>query len=178
MPDAVLDLPPTMDAPSGALLSVRGLRTRFATPEGHVHAVNGVDLDVRPGETLAIVGESGSGKSVSMLSVMGLLPSPPAEVSGSVTFEGRELLGMGSGELRRLRGNRMAMIFQDPMSSLNPVHPVGAQIGEALRIHRGATAREAARGGGGAARPGRHPGRRGGVSTTTRTSSPAACASA
>jgi peptide/nickel transport system ATP-binding protein len=128
---------------SEVVLSVRGLRTRFHTPDGVVHAVNGVDLDVRPGETLAIVGESGSGKSVSMLSVMGLVPTPPAEVSGSVVFDGRELVGLKSQELRSLRGNEMAMVFQDPMSSLNPVHSVGSQIGEALRIHRGAGAREA-----------------------------------
>ena len=130
-------------AASSVLLSVRGLRTRFDTPDGLVYAVNGVDLDVRPGETLAIVGESGSGKSVSMLSVMGLVPTPPAEVTGSVVFDGRELIGMQSSELRSLRGNEMAMIFQDPMSSLNPVHSVGSQIGEALRIHRRAGAREA-----------------------------------
>ena len=99
-----------------ALLSVRDLHTRFGTPDGYVYAVNGVDFDVSPGETLAIVGESGSGKSVSMLSVMGLLPSPPAEVSGSVRFDGRELLGMPPEDLRRLRGDEVAMIFQDPMS--------------------------------------------------------------
>ena len=128
---------------ASALLSVRALHTRFATPDGYVYAVNGIDVDVRPGETLAIVGESGSGKSVSMLSVMGLLPSPPAEVSGSATFDGRELLGMRTDELRGLRGNQLAMIFQDPMSSLNPVHTVGTQIGEALRIHRDASARQA-----------------------------------
>ena len=128
-----------------ALLSVRDLQTRFGTPDGYVYAVNGVDFDVNPGETLAIVGESGSGKSVSMLSVMGLLPSPPAEVSGSVRFDGRQLLGMRPEDLRRLRGNEIAMIFQDPMSSLNPVHTVGSQIGEALEIHRGATRQQARR---------------------------------
>mgnify|MGYP000147274522 CR=1 FL=1 len=129
-------------ATSGALLRVRDLRTRFSTDEGPVYAVNGVDLDVQPAETLAIVGESGSGKSVSMLSVMGLLPSPPADVSGSVVFDGRELIGLKASALRSLRGNQMAMVFQDPMSSLNPVHTVGSQIGEALRIHRGASARQ------------------------------------
>ncbi len=134
--------PPGRDH-SDALLAVRGLRTRFHTPDGVVHAVNGVDLDVWPGETLAIVGESGSGKSVSMLSVMGLVPTPPAEVTGSVVFDGRELLGLKRSELRAVRGNTMAMVFQDPMSSLNPVHSIGSQIGEALRIHRGASAREA-----------------------------------
>ena len=128
-----------------ALLSVRDLRVRFATPDGYVYAVSGVDLDVGKGETLAIVGESGSGKSVSMLSVMGLLSVPPAEVGGSVRFDGEELLGMRPETLRRLRGNRMAMIFQDPMTSLNPVHPVSSQVGEALRIHQGATARQARR---------------------------------
>ena len=128
-----------------ALLRVRNLHTRFATPDGYVYAVNGVDVDVKPGETLAIVGESGSGKSVSMLSVMGLLPTPPAEVSGSVEFDGQELLGMSRDQLRRLRGNELAMVFQDPMSSLNPVHTVGSQIGEALRIHRGASSAQAQR---------------------------------
>ncbi len=135
-------------APHGAddgLLSVRNLHTRFATPDGYIYAVNGVDLDLRRGETLAIVGESGSGKSVSMLSVMGLLPKPPAQVSGSVLFDGNELLGMPREQLRRLRGNELSMIFQDPMSSLNPVHTVGSQIGEALEIHREVTGRQARR---------------------------------
>ena len=135
-------------APQGAeegLLSVRNLHTRFATPDGYIYAVNGVDLDVRPGETLAIVGESGSGKSVSMLSVMGLLPTPPAQVNGSVRFDGNELLGMPREQLRRLRGNELSMIFQDPMSSLNPVHTVGSQIGEALEIQRGVTGKQARR---------------------------------
>ena len=139
---ALLSRSPERRTPE-ALLSVRDLHTRFGTRDGYVYAVNGVDFDVSPGETLAIVGESGSGKSVSMLSVMGLLPSPPAEVSGSVRFDGRELLGMRPEDLRRLRGDEMAMIFQDPMSSLNPVHTIGSQIGEALEIHRGATHKQA-----------------------------------
>ena len=130
---------------SDVVLQVEQLCVRFNVPDGSVHAVNGISLAVKEGETLAIVGESGSGKSVSMLSVMGLLPSPPAEVTGSVRFDGDELLGMDREHLRRIRGNRMAMVFQDPMSSLNPVHTVGSQIGEALRIHRGAGKQEARR---------------------------------
>ena len=128
-----------------AVLTVRQLRVRFAVPDGWVHAVNGINLDVKAGETLAIVGESGSGKSVSMLSLMGLLPSPPATVTGSVLFEGNEILGLSNERLRTIRGNRIAMVFQDPMSSLNPVQTVGSQIGEALRIHRNAGKQEARR---------------------------------
>ena len=136
--------PAPTDPPSArALLEVRGLRARFEMADDTIHAVNGVDLDVLPGETVAIVGESGSGKSVSMLSVMGLLASPPAVVSGSVRFDGRELLGLRRSEIRAIRGDQIGMVFQDPMSSLNPVHTVGSQIGEALRIHRGASAHEA-----------------------------------
>ena len=111
---------PASEEVAEGLLCVRDLHTRFETPDGHVHAVNGVDIDVNRGETLAIVGESGSGKSVSMLSVMGLLATPPAQVSGSVHFDGHELLGMTREQLRRLRGNDLAMIFQDPFSSMNP----------------------------------------------------------
>jgi peptide/nickel transport system ATP-binding protein len=130
---------------SDVVLQVEQLAVRFSVPDGWVHAVNGISLAVKEGETLAIVGESGSGKSVAMLSVMGLLPTPPARVTGSVRFDGDELLGMEREHLRRIRGNRMAMVFQDPMSSLNPVHTVGSQIGEALRIHRGAGKQEARR---------------------------------
>ena len=117
------------------LLRVRDLTTHFHTADGVVHAVNGVDFDVRRGETLAIVGESGSGKSVSMLSVMGLLASPPAATSGSVQFDGEELIGIHPSRMRQLRGRELAMVFQDPMSSLNPVHTVGSQIAEVFEIH-------------------------------------------
>ncbi len=118
------------------LLRVADLRVEFTTPRDPVLAVNGIDLEVFPGEVLALVGESGSGKSVSMLSVMGLLPTPPATVTGSISFEGRELTQLPPSDMRDIRGNEMAMVFQDPMSSLNPVHTVGKQISESLRLHR------------------------------------------
>ncbi len=127
------------------LLEIEDLRVRFELPTEVVHAVGGISLEVAPSEIFALVGESGSGKSVSMLSVMGLLPSPPAAVSGSIRFEGREVSGMSGRELNRLRGREAAMVFQEPMSSLNPVHRIGRQIGESLRIHRGVTRSEARR---------------------------------
>ena len=121
------------------LLDVENLAVRFELPAETIRAVSGVSLAVAPSETFALVGESGSGKSVSMLAVMGLLPAPPAVVSGSIRLEGREVIGMAPRELRRFRGRDVAMVFQEPMSSLNPVHRVGRQIGESLRIHRGFT---------------------------------------
>ncbi len=127
------------------LLEIENLMVRFELPAETVRAVSGVSLSVAPSETFALVGESGSGKSVSMLSVMGLLPSPPAVVSGSIRLEGREVLGMPGRLLRRFRGRDVAMVFQEPMSSLNPVHRVGRQIGESLRIHRGVARSEARR---------------------------------
>ena len=133
-------------SPAGAdLLDITNLSVRFDLPTETIHAVSGVSLTVAPSETFALVGESGSGKSVSMLSVMGLLPSPPATVSGSIRLEDREVIGMPARELRRFRGRDVAMVFQEPMSSLNPVHRVGRQIGESLRIHRGFSKAEARR---------------------------------
>lgn len=126
------------------LLDIENLAVRFDLPSETIRAVSGVSLTVAPSETFALVGESGSGKSVSMLAVMGLLPAPPAFVSGSIRLEGREIIGMPVRELKRIRGRDVAMVFQEPMSSLNPVHRVGRQIGESLRIHRGFT-RAAAR---------------------------------
>jgi oligopeptide transport system ATP-binding protein len=118
------------------LLSVRHLTTRFNTQEGMVHAVEDVSLDVRAGETLGIVGESGCGKSVTMLSVMGLIPHPPGEiVSGEILFDGRDLLKLNEAQLRAVRGHQVAMIFQDPLTSLNPVLTIGLQIMEALQEH-------------------------------------------
>jgi oligopeptide transport system ATP-binding protein len=118
------------------LLEVRDLRVEFATDDGVVHAVNGISFHVDEGETLAVVGESGSGKSVAMLSVMRLIPEPPGRiVSGEVLFEGVDLRHLDRESMRRLRGSRMAMIFQEPLSSLNPVFTIGDQIGEALRTH-------------------------------------------
>jgi oligopeptide transport system ATP-binding protein len=120
------------------MLSVKDLKTEFVTQDGIVHAVNGISFDLDEGETLGIVGESGCGKSVSMLSVMGLIPQPPGRISaGSIVFQGRELTKMHQEELRKIRGNQIAMIFQDPMTSLNPVLTICQQITEALELHLG-----------------------------------------
>ncbi len=119
-----------------ALLEVRGLSTRFVTEQGSFAAVDGVSFEVGAGRTLAIVGESGSGKSVTALSIMGLVSDPPGRITGgSIRFEGRELLGLPPSELQALRGNGMAMIFQEPMTSLNPAFTVGSQIVEGLLRH-------------------------------------------
>ena len=121
-----------------SLLSVRNLTVRFDTPAGTVHAVNDISYDVAEGETLGIVGESGSGKSVQMLAMLGLIPCPPGRIeAGEVYFEGRDLLKLSDAELRDLRGGRIGFIFQDPMTSLNPVLSVGRQIAEVLRRHKG-----------------------------------------
>ncbi len=120
------------------LLEVRGLKTHFATDEGWVHAVDGVDLHVDAGETLGVVGESGSGKSVTAFTVMGLLQRPPAKiVAGEVTWRGRDLLKASPSEMRAIRAREIAMVFQEPMTSLNPVYTVGAQIAEVVRLHQG-----------------------------------------
>ncbi|NIS81365.1 MAG: ATP-binding cassette domain-containing protein [Anaerolineales bacterium] len=129
---------------SPKVLEVKNLATRFHTQDGIVHAVNGVSFDTEEGETLGIVGESGCGKSVSVLSVMRLLPQPPAEINAeSVRFGGRELVDSSEEEMRNIRGSQIAMIFQDPMTSLNPVLTVGFQIMEPLRLHLGMTEGEA-----------------------------------
>ncbi len=121
-----------------ALLEVRDLIVRFYTQEGTVYAVNGVSFDLAEGETLGIVGESGSGKSVSCLALMGLIPSPPGKVeTGTVIFEGRDLLTLKPDQMRLIRGKEIAMIFQDPMTSLNPVLTIGTQITESLKLHEG-----------------------------------------
>ncbi|HLU59837.1 MAG TPA: ABC transporter ATP-binding protein [Pseudonocardia sp.] len=128
------------------VLSVRGLTTEFVTPNGVVKAVTDVSWDLYPGETLGVVGESGSGKTVTAMSILGLVPCPPGRiVSGEILFEGRDLLTMPAKELRQVRGRDIGMIFQDPMTSLNPVLTVGEQIAEALRLHDRALSREAAR---------------------------------
>ncbi len=120
------------------LLQVKDLRTQFFTPEGVVNAVNGISFSLEEGETLGIVGESGCGKSVSMLSVMRLIPQPPGRiVGGEVWFQDRDLLKLSEEEMRQVRGNKIAMVFQDPMTSLNPVLTVGRQISEALELHLG-----------------------------------------
>ena len=128
------------------LLEVKDLRTHFFTQDGVVQAVNGISFYVGEGETLGIVGESGCGKSVSVLSVMRLIPQPPGKiVGGEVWFDGRDLLKVSDDEIRKVRGNRIAMIFQDPMTSLNPVLTIGRQIGEALELHMGMSREEARR---------------------------------
>jgi oligopeptide transport system ATP-binding protein len=122
----------------GVLLDVRGLYTQFFTKDGIVKAVNGITYSLNEGETLAIVGESGCGKSVGVMSLTRLIPSPPGKVvAGEVIFDGRDLLKLEPDELRQIRGNRIAMIFQDPMTSLNPVLTIGHQISEALILHLG-----------------------------------------
>lgn len=126
--------------PDGALpvLDVRDLNTVFRTRSGEVHAVNSVSFDLKPGELLGVVGESGSGKSVTMMSLIGLLPSPPADVrQGQVLFGNRDLLKCDEATLRAIRGARIGFIFQDPMTSLNPVFTVGFQLMEPLRKHMG-----------------------------------------
>ncbi len=120
------------------ILEVRGLETRFHTEDGVVHAVNGVSFHVNEGETLGIVGESGCGKSVSVLSVMRLIPEPPGKITaGEVIFGGEDLMKASEAEMRQVRGNKIAMIFQDPMTSLNPVLTINQQISEALTLHLG-----------------------------------------
>ncbi|GAB4203340.1 MAG: ABC transporter ATP-binding protein [Roseiflexaceae bacterium] len=126
------------------ILEVRNLETQFKTQDGVVKAVNNVSFHVNRGETLGIVGESGSGKSVTSLSVMRLVPNPPGKiVGGQIMFDGDNLLDLSEEEMRHIRGNRIAMIFQDPMTSLNPVLPIGRQITEALELHLKLNSREA-----------------------------------
>ncbi|HJV98577.1 MAG TPA: ABC transporter ATP-binding protein [Arthrobacter sp.] len=129
-------------SPSDAVLSVRDLNVRFNSENGVVHAVRGVDFDLMPGKTLGIVGESGSGKSVTSLAIMGLLP-PTAEIAGSVRLMGKELLGLSDKAMCAYRGNDIAMVFQDPLSSLTPVFTVGTQIIEALSIHNPTMSKQA-----------------------------------
>ncbi len=120
-----------------ALLEVSGLHTVFATASGEVHAVDGIDFRIGAGESVGVVGESGCGKSATALSIMGLVPSPAGRIaSGSIRFDGRELLALPPAQMRALRGNDIAMVFQEPMTSLNPVFTVGSQIAEVARIHR------------------------------------------
>jgi len=131
-------------APGAPVLSVRDLRTQFHTSDGVVRAVDGVSFDVGRGETLCVVGESGCGKSVTALSVMRLIPADAGRIAGgTITFDGTELTGLSEAEMRRIRGNRISMIFQEPMTSLNPVFTVGEQIAESLRIHQGLTGAQA-----------------------------------
>ncbi len=147
MSDLDLSQPTSDAAPVGTpLLDVDDLHVEFRTRSGTVHAVNGVSYRLAAGETLAILGESGSGKSVSAQAIMGILETPPAVVAGGgIRFQGRDMLQMSAEDQRRIRGPGISMIFQDALSSLNPVYSVGFQIGEMFRAHQGASKKEARR---------------------------------
>src|SRR5215470_16819456 len=120
-----------------SLLEVENLQTHFRTPDGVTRAVDGVSFNVAAGETVAIVGESGCGKSVTANSILRLVPEPPGKIAGAIRFEGIDLLTLDDRAMRNIRGNHIGMIFQEPMTSLNPVLTVGRQIGETLRVHQG-----------------------------------------
>src|SRR5271166_5318484 len=126
-----------------ALLEVDRLQTHFGTPDGVVRAVEGVSFRIDAGDTLGIVGESGCGKSVTAMSILRLIQEPPGKIAGSIRFDGSELLALSEPEMQAIRGNAISMIFQEPMTSLNPVLTVGRQIGETLRLHQGMDARQA-----------------------------------
>jgi oligopeptide/dipeptide ABC transporter ATP-binding protein len=129
---------------SDKLVEIRNLRTHFYTEDGVVPAVDGVNLYIRRGETLGVVGESGCGKSVTSLSIMRLIPNPPGKiVDGEILFEGQDLLKKSESEMRKIRGNEISMIFQEPMTSLNPVYTIGDQIAEAIQLHQGLSRKEA-----------------------------------
>lgn len=130
-------------AKSEFVLDIRGLKTHFRTMDGIVRAVDGVDLQIRPGKTLSVVGESGSGKSVTAFSAMRLLSSNGFVAEGDIFFNGRNVLTLSDSEMRKIRGNHMSMIFQEPMTSLNPVYTIGDQVSEVLRVHRGMHGRDA-----------------------------------
>ena len=135
-----------MEQTHNTLLDVRNLRTTFATEDGSVRAVDGVSLQLKRGETLGIVGESGSGKSVTNLSIMRLIPQPPGDIeSGEVLFDDLDLLALAPEEMRRIRGKRIAMIFQDPMTSLNPFMRISRQLGEITELHLGHTTAQSRR---------------------------------
>ncbi|PZQ58139.1 MAG: peptide ABC transporter ATP-binding protein, partial [Variovorax paradoxus] len=134
---------PNRLAAGDTLLEVRDLRTHFDTLSGPARSVDGVSYTVRAGQTLGVVGESGCGKSVTALSIMRLLATPPARISGQVRLRGTDLLTLGEKEMRAIRGNRISMIFQEPMTSLNPVLTVGRQIAETVRLHQRAGRAEA-----------------------------------
>ena len=120
-----------------ALLEIENLQTHFRTRDGVNRAVDGISFHVNEGETLAVVGESGCGKSVTAMSILRLVPEPPAKIAGSIRFQGAELLKCSEREMRGIRGNEISMIFQEPMTSLNPVLTIGRQLGETLRLHEG-----------------------------------------
>jgi peptide/nickel transport system ATP-binding protein len=126
-----------------ALLEVQNLQTHFGTIDGVVRAVEGLSFQIEAGETVAIVGESGCGKSVTSLSVLRLIAEPPGRIAGKILFQGRDLLALSEPEMRQIRGNDISMIFQEPMTSLNPVLTVGRQIGETLELHQGMNRQQA-----------------------------------
>ncbi|PIE32704.1 peptide ABC transporter ATP-binding protein [candidate division KSB3 bacterium] len=133
-----------MDSTQDILLNVSNLQTYFYTEDGVSKAVDGVDYYVRKGETLGVVGESGCGKSVTALSIMRLIPQPPGNIAGGdITFEGQSLLGLSQQDMRKIRGNKISMIFQEPMTSLNPVFTIGNQISEAVQLHQGLSKKSA-----------------------------------
>ena len=171
---------PGILAASGApLLTVDSLHVHFVTARGVVRAVEGISYDVRQGEMVALVGESGCGKSVSALAVMRLLARPAGRiVAGRVVFEGRDLLQLSEEEMREVRGRDISMIFQEPMTSLNPVLTIGLQIMEPLFIHKNMERGGGPRAGAGTAEAGRHPRPGTAPRAVSRTSSRAACASA
>ena len=133
------------DSPNmGALLDVKDLKVRFKVTGGHVHAVNGISYQLKEGESLGLVGESGCGKSVSVMAMMKLIPEPPGDIySGQISYSGNDLLKMTGEQIRKVRGREIAMIFQDPMTSLNPVLTIGRQIAEALQLHMGMNKKQA-----------------------------------
>jgi len=132
--------------PGTPLLEVRDLHVEFKTRDGVAKAVNGVNYSVAAGETLAVLGESGSGKSVTAQTIMGILDMPPGRVTaGEILYRGQDMLKMSNEERRRIRGRKIAMIFQDALSSLNPVLSVGYQLGEMFRVHEGASKKEPGR---------------------------------
>src|SRR5713226_3744385 len=125
------------------LIEVKNLRSSFFTPEGEVRAVDGVSFNIGEGKTLGLVGESGCGKSVTALSIMRLVPSPPGKiVGGEILYRGQDILKLNGAAMRKIRGNEISMIFQEPMTSLNPVFTIGNQIGEAIHLHQGLGKRE------------------------------------
>ncbi|WP_027722957.1 ABC transporter ATP-binding protein [Maridesulfovibrio zosterae] len=126
------------------ILQIKNLTTSFATPNGIIKAVDNATIDLGQGETLAVVGESGCGKTVLSLSIMGLIPDPPGRITnGEVIYQGKDLVKLSEKEMQKIRGNYLSMIFQEPMTSLNPVFKIGDQIGETLRLHKGLTKKEA-----------------------------------
>jgi peptide/nickel transport system ATP-binding protein len=129
---------------AGHLLEIRGLKTHFATDDGWLHAVDGVDITIDPGETVAVVGESGCGKTVTAMTVLKLIAMPPGRiVAGEVLWQGRDLVPLGPDEMRQVRAKEIAIVFQEPMTSLNPVYTVGDQIAEVVRLHEGLSRRAA-----------------------------------